>query len=229
MRWTKSLAIVLFLLGGVATARAEAGAATEIVPPPSAASAPEKAPAELPLAVPAQSPYRGPPEPASAELPGVPPYPGAAPGGFLSASAFADYGDWRLQQLSARERALVILGRPQGYRARRAGGFVMIGVGAGIAVLMGLFELVSISADTGSGSPSSRVQLGFLGSALGGLGLVIGGIVLVSKTRYENPYQQEIRSLHEERVLWKVDVKRARQQQKLQGLSFDPTRLLVRF
>jgi hypothetical protein len=180
-------------------------------------------------APPASGPYFSPAALASSEYP-LPPYPGTAPSTFPSAHDFAEYGAWRMRQLSARERGLTLLGRPEGYRAKRAGGFVMVGGGLGIAVGGGFLLLLSVAASHSSAQPDRAFTLGVGGAALGAIAMAIGGAVWLVRLRRDNRYGEEIAALRSERRRWSTDVQRARHDARnAQGLSLDVEHLLVRF
>jgi hypothetical protein len=158
----------------------------------------------------------------------LPAYPGTAPSRFASASELVSYGTWRLDQLSARERGLLLLGRPPNYLPQRIGGFALLGGGAALAVgCAAALLLLSVEPTDESDTPRGRA-LGFV--ALGGIGVLLGGAVWLHHLKRDNPYFGEIRDLRRERREWLVEVKRARRQAKIAArTSFDLTRLQVRF
>jgi len=147
---------------------------------------------------------------------GVPPYPAPAPDYYPSAAAFVDYSGWRMAQLSARERALTILGRPEGYRAKRIGAWAMMGAGATTALLAySLFYLSSGEPDDASDRRAEKIAGGMLGL---GAGLTLGGLIWLYVQKHDHPYRDEIRELHREQELWGREQRRARRQVRL-GLS----------
>jgi len=243
---TRWLSIVLLVAAGTAQAQDAAvhGAplpdtAQQNTVPPAAAQAPPlpRLEAQAPSAQLAAPPYE--PAPAGVVPPQavpaggvfVPPYPGPVPGGFVSATQFVDYATWRLEQLTAREKGLSQLGRPDNYTAKRVGGFVMLGGGAATAAFCGaMLFLASALPHSGTEDEDPRYLRGFGFAALGGLGLAIGGAVWLSEIRHENPYRDEITQLHLERKRWSIDIKRARRNARLeQRMSLDVARLQVRF
>ena len=220
----------LLLIVATGTAKAQPEPTLLAPPEPTTDSAPpvQAPPVQAPSA---QRPY----VPTMTLAPGtiaVPAYPGAVPAVFASAADFVDYGDWRLKQLTARQRALTRLGRPEGYPAKLTGGFVMLGVGAAIAVGCGTF--LALNGDSlphsGDGELSSQAELGLVSAVIFGAGLAIGGLVWLHHLKRDNPYREEIMGLHGERRRLIQDIKRARRQAHAeQRLSFDLARLRVTF
>jgi hypothetical protein len=164
----------------------------------------------------------------------LPPYPGAFPAAFASASDFADYGTWRLEQLNARERGLLLLGRPEGYAGKRIGAFAMV-VGGLVLTVIPTFVLFFATSVPHNGFDESedgnrRFVRGLGWSACAGIALTIGGAVWLRRLKNDNPYRDEIRALGQERSRLNRDVQRARRDAKFgRRTSFDFTRLQVRF
>jgi hypothetical protein len=180
---------------------------------------------------PGQAPYVPPPLGAPGSIV-VPPYPGLVPSTFASAAEFVDYGSWRLKQLTARERGLALLGRPQDYQAKRAGAFLLLGSGGTLTVVCAMLLFLGGGSIPHSGEDelSDRAQIGLATAALFGAGLAVGGLVWLKLLKVDNPYRAEIRGLQVERARLGKDIKRARKQARLERrLSFDLARLEVRF
>jgi hypothetical protein len=160
----------------------------------------------------------------------VPPYPGYSPTRFSSAAEAATYHTWRLERLSARERALTLLGRPENYKARRAGGrALLVGGAAMIVTSFGIYSLASASPPV-EGSLDPRASIGLASAALCGVGMALGGIIWLSHLKRDNANRDEIAALKRERAQVGKELKRARRQtQQELGLSFDLERLQVKF
>jgi hypothetical protein len=177
-------------------------------------------------------PYLVPPAPAPGTIV-LPPYPGPAPYRFSSPDEAVDYGTWRLEQLTARERGLTLLGRPPAYTTKRVEAFVLLGLGAVVAATCAAGALLAEGIpSTGADHDDSdaRMARGLGVGALGGVAVFIGGAVWLAQLKRDNPYHDEIRVLRQERKDWLVEVKRARRRARASlRSSFDLTRLQVRF
>lgn len=140
----------------------------------------------------------------------VPPYPAPAPDRFPSAAEFLYYSNWRLGQLSARERALTILGRTDTYRARKTGAIVVMGVGA--AMFAGGYGYFYLSQGSESELRKEKIAGGVLGL---GLGVTLGGLIWLYVEKHNQPYRVEIHELQREQASWRREQHRARRQVRL--------------
>ena len=160
----------------------------------------------------------------------LPAYPGPAPQLF-SALQVVDYGTWRLEMLLARERGLIRAGVPSSYRAQRVGGFMLVGLGTGIALVSSYAAaLMSATGPNSDDDELKRAQRGAGLAAIAGLAMAIGGGVWVYRVKRNNIHADEIAGLHEERRVWREQVERAREAVPYAlSISVSPTRLQVQF
>jgi hypothetical protein len=123
--------------------------------------------------------------------------------------AFVNYGRWRMEQLSARQQALSLLGRPEHHQAQETGGFVLLAAGGTSAVFCLAGMLISSPQRADSDDEESRVSRGLAFGVLAGAVAAVGGLALLSQLKRQNAYRHEILSLEREHRHWARDIKHA--------------------